>query len=453
MITNEGGFLDESEFDIVPSNGRDNVHNDTLQKFSLCINLGHIPVNKVNSTVNNRRVSIFGDQSIVTQDETGMTRNIFHGFYSKFNLPPDVDPETLSLNVSGKNSVTISGFRHNVKIVKTKKYSKSSVIFPKGQSIRSSNYIQMDIPEDISNESSYSYFTIVPEQEPAPLKPSHPEATDLKKHESLTGDQQDDFSLPKSEQLDNSTVQALDGDEDSRNVQSPASRQKKASLHFRDRTNKGSSSKVPKSFSSTDAVDRKSSRFFKRSRKSKPEMLSVETQTAEPVQNPRRLQNTDVKESEKNDLVRLAHETQNLVDSSFKNKQDIMETETPIKQNIKQTSSVNKVQAQNKPNDMKTSEQNRQETEKTLQEDKYVAMFHPQVAPVNPCQDGQDFLETKSSFSKKSTEIDLQNENINLDIHPREQQHIPKCYLQGREIPQEIPLDIWVDHLKSEYRI
>ncbi|XP_069740771.1 uncharacterized protein [Narcine bancroftii] len=351
MTTNEGIFLHENEFDMISSDGSDNVHSDTLQKFYVCLNLGHIPVNKVNSTVSNRRVSIFGDQSIVRQDEIGMTRNNFHGFYSIFNLPPDVDPDTLRITASGEHSITISGIRHNLNVIKTKHSMKNSVFISKGKITGSSKHVQMNIPENIIKQCSCPYIRNAPEQEATSLIPGSAivKATDL---QVLSPEDAEDDSPPLSSNL-SSSVQVVQKDLDSHNEQTPASNQ----------NNEFMLSNSSKYVSKAVGIDRKPTKFFKRSRKSKPETQSVGTQTIGQVKIPQWLQIADVKESKNTTFTNFKPKTQNLVDSSSKDKQDRIGTESSINQNIKLPSSEYKVylpefQAQDKPNDIKTNTQN-----------------------------------------------------------------------------------------------
>ncbi|XP_072370712.1 uncharacterized protein [Scyliorhinus torazame] len=116
----ENKSLDGNDFNMVMNDGRGNEYNEAWQHFSVCLNLGHIPVNNVNSTINGRTINIFGDQSITIQDEHGMIRNIFHGFCNKFDFPLNADLDSLKLIISSSNSITIN-INQKVSAIKTEK--------------------------------------------------------------------------------------------------------------------------------------------------------------------------------------------------------------------------------------------------------------------------------------------------------------------------------------------
>lgn len=172
---NQNTFKDKNDSGNIMKDGRENEHNEALQKFSICLNLGHIPVNKVNSTVKNRRVNIFGDQSVMTKNESGMTINVFHGFYSKFNLPPHVDPDSLRL-VLGHHTVTINGVQHKLKIINSEKHHQPSTL---NQQENNSNVQNPMVLKNDAEQNPHSSIAMMDQ-----TTNTYPQ-TDLKANENL----------------------------------------------------------------------------------------------------------------------------------------------------------------------------------------------------------------------------------------------------------------------------
>ncbi|GCC24977.1 hypothetical protein chiPu_0003380 [Chiloscyllium punctatum] len=447
MLKNEDGFWAGEQFDVTLVNRRDIEQNQALKKFSLCLDLGHIPVTKVNSTVNNRRVSIFGDQSVITKDEIGMTRNVFYGFYSKFNLPSDVDPNSLSLSISGQHSVTISGDRYKLNVINTKRLSKLSVF----------NTVDNDVPTEeqypalLENDSEQKTqpmgrsLSNAPEQEATDWKPSPTDAPKLENNLPLFRDTEDDFPPPPPELLHSSPMFASERTGQRRGTVQPL-------IEFFENKIQDNSPKPIRSEPVPKEKVKKMSRFSKRYRKSKRKTNSVGTQT-EPMQISDLVKSRKSTDDKQDNMKSSKEPNYGILGHSHIPSNDNRGLrQHPAKQDTKIYKSelrdvVLKTPVQDKRNVFKTN------LRKDHPEGKQsIPKLHPQAArflPLNLPASAQGHSGIQSQRMKDFSEVRAESEEEFLNINPRDKNHIPKSYLRGRQIPQEIPLDLWIKYLRE----
>ncbi|XP_038658962.1 uncharacterized protein LOC119969413 [Scyliorhinus canicula] len=411
---------------------------ETLKTFSLCLYLGHIPVSKVNSTVTNRRVSIFGDESVTTKDEIGMTKNVFYGFYTKFNLPPDVDPNSLSLSISGPHSVTISGTRYTLNVTKPERQPELS---NKQEPAFLRNY-----NEQISHLGSGTLSNV-----------SEHQATHLKRNPTkpaeLPQDSYADFPPPPPELLyssSHSTHPKMEAEPPS----GPFKIQPLINYFEKKRKDRSSKSMKPESIPKQKA--RKYPKVTKRYRQPKSETHSVATQTESPQAIPM-FSSRRVSENGQFNLKPskgIHHGTWGKVPISSNDRH--LGTQSPFKQDSKRSKSAYKdnlleSQVEDKQDVIKTNPHEYSQKDHS-KEKQHIPISDPGVRGIVPAKQSQNRRgpsKPPPQILRDFSEISIQDEDDLLDINPRDKNHIPKSYLQGRQIPQEIPLDMWIKYLRN----
>ncbi|XP_048464366.1 uncharacterized protein LOC125485467 [Rhincodon typus] len=449
MLKSEDGFLPGEQFDMTLISRRDNKQKEALKKFSLCLDLGHIPVSKVNSTVNNRRVSIFGDQSVIIKDEIGMTRNVFYGFYSKFNLPPDVDPNSLSLSISGQHSVTLSGDRYQLNVINTKRLSKFPALntadnndpVVKQKLAFLENYSEQNVQPKTGSLSN------APEQQAPDLKPSPTDTLKLEYNLPLPQDTEEDFPPPPPELLYSSSMLVGKKARQPTGIVQPL-------IDFFENEIKNNSPNPTKPEPIPKVKVKKFPRVSKRYRKSKRETNSVGTQT-EPMQmsdivksrNENKQYNMkSSKESHYGTMGQLyipSNDSYNLRQYPAKHDTKIYKSE--LRDIVLETQAQDKryvIRTNPEANLRKVHPENKQRKPTSYPQ-------ATQFVPVNLSRSAQRRSEPQSQAVKDFSEIRAVSEEDFLTINPSDKNHIPKSYLRGRQIPQEIPLDMWINYLRE----
>eukprot|EP00061_Rhincodon_typus_P018290 g47403.t1 len=86
---------------------RHSANHEEPPYFSICINLGDVPPEKVNATITGRTVNINGERVELIEETDGMIRRNYQGFSNTFNIPPEVDIDTLNLTICEKHTLLV----------------------------------------------------------------------------------------------------------------------------------------------------------------------------------------------------------------------------------------------------------------------------------------------------------------------------------------------------------
>ncbi|XP_069740767.1 EF-hand calcium-binding domain-containing protein 5-like isoform X2 [Narcine bancroftii] len=83
------------------------LKNESPEQFIVCINLGDVPSENVNATITGRTVNITGEQVESIEEDDGMIRQNYQGFSNTFNIPPEVNIDTLNLTICEKHTLLV----------------------------------------------------------------------------------------------------------------------------------------------------------------------------------------------------------------------------------------------------------------------------------------------------------------------------------------------------------
>ncbi|GCB78825.1 hypothetical protein scyTo_0016877 [Scyliorhinus torazame] len=367
-----------------------------------------------------------------------MTKNVFYGFYTKFNLPSDVDPNSLSLSISGPHSVTISGTRYTLNVIKPERQSELS---NKQEAAFLRNY-----NEQISHLESET-LSNVPEHQATYLKRNPIKSAELPQ------DSYADFPPPPPELLyssSHSTHPKMEEEPPS----GPFKIQPLINYFEKKRNTRSSKSMKPESIPKQKV--RKYPKVTKRYRQPKPETYSVATQTETPQVSPM----FSFKRVSENGQFNLKpskgihHSIWG--NAPFSSNDQRLVTRSPIKQDSKRPKSAYEdnlleSQVEDKQDVIKTNphEYSQKDESKEKQHIPISDTGARGIVPAKRSQNRRGPSNPPPEILRDFSKISIQDEDDFLDINPRGKNHIPKSYLQGRKIPHEIPLDTWIKYLRN----
>ncbi|GCC24978.1 hypothetical protein chiPu_0003381 [Chiloscyllium punctatum] len=83
-------------------------------KYTVAVNLLDAEgPHKVNATVRDTRVNVYGQRVDEIKTKDGEIRYNFHGFSNEFELPENVDPDSLTLSMADNQTILIEGNRRS----------------------------------------------------------------------------------------------------------------------------------------------------------------------------------------------------------------------------------------------------------------------------------------------------------------------------------------------------
>ncbi|XP_038658964.1 mucin-4-like [Scyliorhinus canicula] len=83
------------------------VQHEEPSHFSICINLGDVSPERVNATITGRTINISGERVELMEETDGMIRRNYQGFSNTFNIPPEVDLDTLNLTICEQHTLLV----------------------------------------------------------------------------------------------------------------------------------------------------------------------------------------------------------------------------------------------------------------------------------------------------------------------------------------------------------